>query len=57
MEEQGEKPQLTEMGGGVGGGIGRILMKSLKERNGAFGFSFIENEGSETTADDDDEWD
>lgn len=40
-----------------GGGIAGMLQKALQERSGALRFSSSEDEGSETAAEDDDEWD
>ena len=55
MEEQRQRPPLqTEASGG---GIAGMLQKALQERSGALRFSSSEDEGSETTAEDDDEWD
>ena len=56
-DEQRQQPLPAEAGGGAGGGIAGMLQRALQERSGALRFSSSEDEGSETTADDDDEWD
>ena len=55
MEQQKQPPLPLEASGG--GGIAGMLQRALQERSGALRFSSSEDEGSETTADDDDEWD
>ena len=55
VEQQKQPPLPLEAGGG--GGIAGMLQRALQERSGALRFSSSEDEGSETTADDDDEWD
>ena len=56
-DEQRQPPLPAEAGGGAGGGIAGMLQRALQERQGVLRFSSSEDEGSEATADDDDEWD
>ena len=56
-DEQRQPPLPAEVGGGAGGGIAGMLQRALQERQGVLRFSSSEDEGSEATADDDDEWD
>ena len=56
-DEQRQPPLTAEAGGDAGGGIAGMLQRALQERQGVLRFSSSEDEGSEATADDDDEWD